>query len=91
MGCFLAVSFVTVQYEICLAVKFVTGQWVMFLVVPCIAELYLELCLAGSVVTVQCALFQVVSFTMVVSSMGCFWWCCLLLSDVGYCWQHLLW
>ena len=50
-----------------------------------------ELCLAGSVVTVQCGLFQVVSFTMVVSSMGCFWWCCLLLSDVGYCWQHLLW
>ena len=38
MGCFLAVSFVTVQYEICLAVKFVTGQWVMFLVVPFIAE-----------------------------------------------------
>ena len=42
-------------------VKFVTGQGVLFLVVPFIAELFLELCLAGSVVTVQCGLFLVVS------------------------------
>ena len=47
IGLLLAVSFVTVQYEICLAVKFVTGQWVLFLVVPLIAELYVELGLAG--------------------------------------------
>ena len=32
------------------------------LVVPFIAELYLELCLAGSVVTVQCGLFRAASF-----------------------------
>ena len=46
-------SFVTVQYEICLAVIFVTGQCVLFLVVPFVAELYLELCLAGSFVAVR--------------------------------------
>ena len=60
-------SFVTLQYEICLTVKFVTGQWVLFLVVPFIAELYLEQGLAGSVVIVQCRLIRVVSFTMVAS------------------------
>ena len=58
----MAVAFVAVQCEICLVVKFVTGQGVLFLVVPCIAELYLELCLAGSVVTVKCGLFWVASF-----------------------------
>ena len=46
-------------------VKFATGQGVQFLVVPCIAELYLELCLAGSVVTVKCGLFRVASFIAV--------------------------
>ena len=38
-------------YELCLVVKFVTGQYELFLVVPFIIvqyELYLELCLAVS-------------------------------------------
>ena len=38
-------------YELCLVVKFVTGQYELFLVVPFITvqyELYLELCLAVS-------------------------------------------
>ena len=61
----MAVAFVAVQCEICLVVKFVTGQGVLFLVVPCIAELYRELCLAGSVVTVKGGLFRVASFIAV--------------------------
>ena len=38
-------------------VKFVAGQGVLFLVVPCIAELYLELCLAG--VSCYCQMWAV--------------------------------
>ena len=64
----MAVAFVAVQCEICLVVKFITGQGVLFLVVPCIAELYLELCLAGSVV---------------LSNVGCFGWHHLLPCNVG--------
>ena len=50
---FLAASFITVHYVICLAAKVFTGQYVLFLVVPFITELYIKLCLAVSFITVQ--------------------------------------
>ena len=48
MGCFLAASFITVQYELFLVVLFIAVQ----------CGLYIELCRAVSFVTVQCGLFR---------------------------------
>ena len=44
---FLVVSFITVQYELCLAASFITELYLeLCLAVSFITELYLELCLA---------------------------------------------
>ena len=76
---FLAVSFITLQYEICLEVKYVTGQYVPFLVVPFITAQY-ELFLA-SFITVQYELLLAASFVVLcIGSIICYCAICAVLA-----------
>ena len=81
----MAVAFVAVQCEMS-GCKVCYWARVLFLVVPFSAELYLELCLAGSVVTGQCGLFR--WHHLLPCNVGCFGRCHLLLcnvSSIGLC------